>query len=349
MAIKARVGFTKSFIGEDGKPAFLGLLDFFKGISEIAQYQVFPEHSPEVTPAQVSGFDIVVTRTVPRWAGRSLKGNERLLAVLRVGVGYDGINVSDLTEEGTMVCITPAAVRRPIAGAIVTLILALSSRLLTKDRMTRQGQWGEVFRCFGYGLNGKSLGSIGVGNIGHEVFRLIKPFGMRHLAYDPYVTQDSVTDVNVQLVDLDTVLGESDFVSISCPLAAETRHLVGEKELGKMKRTAFLINTARGPIVDESALIRALHEGWIQGAGLDVFEHEPTSPDNPLLKMDNVIVTAHALGITDEYIEGVWNQIHRQILQIIEGEVPEGLLNRQVLDKPAFRIKLERFLKSLTE
>jgi D-3-phosphoglycerate dehydrogenase len=215
--------------------------------------------------------------------------------------------------------------------------------------MTRQGQWGEVFRYYGYGLKGRTLGAIGVGNIGHEMFRLINPFGMRHLAYDPYIAQEAVVDVNVRLVDLDTLLAESDFVSISCLLNDKTRHLIGEKELRKMKKTAFLINTARGGIIDESALIKALREGWIQGAGLDVFEQEPTPPDNPLLNMDNVIVTAHSLGITDEFVAGIWEQIRRQVSQIISGEVPEGLVNRQVLDKRGFRSKLEKFRNSLAK
>lgn len=348
MSRKTRIGVTRNFFDKNGKLVFPGLLGLFEGLPDV-EHEVFAEFLPEVTPEQIRGFDLAITRTVPRWTKRSLIGNSQLLVVLRTGVGYEGIDVPALTEAGVLVCITPAAVRRPMAVAIMTFILALSTRLFTKDRLTREGRWMELSHCHGYRLTGKTLGSIGVGNIGHELFVLAKPFGMRHIAYDPYVSSESVADVNVQLVDFDTVLAESDFLNISCPLAEKTRHLIGEKELRKMKKTAFLINTARGPIVDEAALIKALQEGWIRGAGIDVFEQEPTPPDNPLLKLDNVIVTGHSLGVTEEFLIGVWEQIRRQILQITCGEVPEGLVNREVWDKPSLKSKLERFLASKKE
>jgi D-3-phosphoglycerate dehydrogenase len=246
-----------------------------------------------------------------------------------------------------MLCITPAAVRRPVAVAIMTFILALSTRLIAKYQLTREGQWGEVTKYHGYGLIGKTLGSVGVGNIGHEMFMLAKPFGMKHIAYDPYITQEAVDDVGVKLVDMDTVLAESDFVSINCPLSEKTRHLIGEKELKKMKKTAFLINTARGPIIDEGALLKALKEEWIRGAGLDVFDQEPTPPDNPLLKLDNVIVTAHQMAFTDQFLASVWEIIVNQITQIMHGEVPDGLVNREVWDKPEFQSKLKKFQEAL--
>ena len=176
---------------------------------------------------------------------------------------------------------------------------------------------------------------------------LAKPFDMKHIAYDPYSTQEAVDDVGVKLVDLDTLLAESDYVNISCPLNEKTRHMIGEKELAKMKKTAFLINTARGSIVEEATLIKALQEGWIQGAELDVFEQEPTPPDNLLLKMDSVVVTPHSMCLQDEFFTATWDQILRQISQIIRGEVLEYLLNREVWDKPEFQSKLKKFREAV--
>lgn len=345
MGRKIRIGVTKNFFDQQGNPIFPGLQKVFEEVPGVEQ-AVFPEVLPEVKPEQIKGLDLVITRTQPKWTAKSLAGNDQLLALLRNGVGYDGIDVPAMTDAGVMVCITPAAVRRPVAVAIITFILALSTRLLEKNRMTLEGKWGEVTQRHGYGLVGKTLGSIGVGNIGHEMFKLARPFDMKHIAYDPYITQEAVNDVGVKLVDMDTVLAQSDFLNISVPLSEKTRHLIGEKELRKMKKTAFLINTARGPIVDEAALIKALREGWIRGAGLDVFDQEPTPPDNPLLKMDNVIATAHALGITEEFLAGVWEQIPRQVSQIIRGEAPEGLVNREVRDKPELKARLKKFLAS---
>lgn len=346
MGRKVRIGLTRDLFDKDWKPLTPG--PGLKLLDEMPQveYEIFQEYLPEATPEQIRGFDMVITLK-PRWTQQTLVGNNQLLSVHRSGVGYDVVNVPDLTSASVLLCVTPNAIRRPVATGIITFMLALSMRLLEKDKLTRQGRWADRTNFMGYGLTGKTLGSIGVGNIGHEMFLVVRPFGMKHIACDPYITQETVDDVDVRLVDLDTLLAESDFLSISCPLSEETRHLIGEKELAKMKKTAFLINTARGPIVDEAALIKALQEGRIQGAGIDVFEQEPTPPENPLLKMDNVIVTPHSLGWLNETWMGKWDENLRQISQIIRGEIPESLVNREVWDKPEFQSKLERFHESL--
>jgi len=347
MGKKTRLGFTRDFLDKDGKFILPGSgLKLLEEMPEI-EHKVFPEFLPEVTPEQIQDFDMVISRTLPRWTERSFTGNNQLLSIHRSGVGYDHIDVPALSNAGVMLCITPDAVRRPVAVAIITFILTLSMRLLIKHQLTHEGRWSELAHRHGYGLIGKTLGSIGVGNIGHEMFLLAKPFGMKHIGYDPYITQEAVADVDVKLVDMDTVLAESDFLNISCPLNESTRRLVGKKELKKMKKTAFLINTARGPIVDEAELIKVLKEGWIRGAAIDVFEQEPTPPDNPLLKLDNVIVTGHALAMTEEFLNGTWEQIHRQISQIIQGEMPEGLVNREVWGRPKLQSKLKKLQESL--
>jgi len=345
MGRKARVGFTRDYYDKDGN--FILDCPGFRSVEKIEgiEREVFAEMLPEVAPSQIENYDIVVTRTFSRWTERSYVGNDRLLSLHRNGVGYDRVDVPALTQAGVLLCITPDAVRRPVAVAIITFILALSTRLLLKHQLTSEGKWAEVAKNNGYGLIGKTLGSLGVGNIGREMFKLARPFGMRHIAYDPYLKPEEVRDVDVKLVDMDTVLAESDFLNISCPLSEKTRHLIGEKELKKMKPTAFLINTARGPIIDEPVLYRALKERWIRGAALDVFDQEPTPPDNPLLKLDNVIVTAHAMAFTDEFLNSVWEIIAKQILQLMHGEMPDGVVNREVWDQPKFQARLKRFLE----
>jgi phosphoglycerate dehydrogenase-like enzyme len=342
MSRKIHVGITGDALDEKGRFLVPGpglkLLDELQGVA----WKVFPHYTPEVTAEQIEGMDVVVSLN-PRWTEASLTADDRLLAVLRLGVGYDMVDVPLLTRKGVMLLITPEGVRRPMAMAIVTLILALATRLRIKDRLTREGRWAERIYHHGDGLAGKTLGSIGVGNIGRDLFRLIEPFGMRHLAFDPFVKEEGLREVNVKLADLPTVLAESDFVSINCPLSPKTRHLIGEAELRKMKKTAFLVNTARGPIVDEKALTQALEEGWIRGAGLDVFEQEPVSADNPLLRLENVIVAPHALGWTEDFFTGNWEQSVRQIGQIVAGKIPpEGLVNKEVLDTPAFAARARR-------
>ena len=342
MERKVTLGITRDMFDEDGKLATPGPgLELLDEMPEI-QYRMFDQFLPEVAAEQVQGCDMVISAGA-RWTERSLVANDQLIALLYTGVGYDHIDVKALTNAGVMLCFAPDSVRRPMACTVITLILALAMKLMAKDRITRQGRWLEQNDYHGEGLTGKTLGSIGVGNIGHEVFVLAKPFGMRHLGCDPYIKPEACADVDVDLVDMDTLLRESDFVSISVPLNEETRYLVGEQELRKMKSTAYLINTSRGPVVHESVLIQALEQGWIQGAGIDVFEQEPVDPGNPILKMDNVVVSPHSLGHTDEYYKLAWSGKLRQAAQILRGEIPEALVNREVLGKPAFRAKFKKF------
>lgn len=347
MGRKVKVAFTGDFLDSAGifSPPNQAL-NILKVIPNV-EHTVFAKFLPEVTPEQIRDIDIVISRHRVKWTEQSFTGNNQLLSILRNGVAYEQIDVPALTNAGVMLCIASDAVRRPVATAIITFILALSTRLILKEQILRSGQWAEVARYNGIGLTGKTLGSIGVGNIGHEVFMLAKPFGMKHIACDPYITHDKVVDIDVKLVDLDTVLAESDFLCINNRLNEQTHHMIGEAELKKMKKSAYLINTARGPIVDEAALIKALREGWIKGAGLDVFEQEPTPRDNPLLKMDNVIVTPHAMAWTDEFFNMCWDGIQRQISQIIRGEVPEHLVNREVWNNSKFQLKLNRFRESI--
>jgi phosphoglycerate dehydrogenase-like enzyme len=194
----------------------------------------------------------------------------------------------------------------------------------------------------GYGLVGRTLGSLGIGNIGAELFRLAKPFDMTFIAHDPFASPAAARELGIELVDLDEVFRRSDVLTVNCPLTDETRHLVNARRLALMKPTAFLINTARGPIVDQQALTTVLVERRIAGAGLDVFEVEPVPADEPLLKLDNVIVTPHALCWTDQCFAGNGAADVRAVLDIQHGRVPRGVVNRDVLDNQIFKERLER-------
>ncbi len=345
MTRPVRFGLTRDVIDSEGHFIAPGpglkLLDDMPTVN----YQVFSELLPEATPEQIDGYDMVASLT-PKWTTASLRGNNRLLSVHRFGVGYDMVDVPALTQAAVALFITRDAVRRPVASSILAFILALSMKMLLKDKLIRQGGWSERAKHHGMGLVGKTLGVIGVGNIGHEVFRLTMPLDMKHIGCDPYIRQQDVTDVRVRLVDMDTILRESDFLSLCCPLNAETHHLIGEAELRKMKPSSFLINTSRGPVVDEKALTRALTEHWIQGAGLDVFEQEPTPTDNPLLKLDNVVLAPHSLSWLDQTFMGMWDSILQQVDALRRGTLPPGLVNTEVWDDPRFQQKLSRFLEA---
>jgi D-3-phosphoglycerate dehydrogenase len=209
----------------------------------------------------------------------------------------------------------------------MTLLLALSHKLLIKDRLTRDGRWAEKLDHMGQGVTRRTLGIVGLGNIGREIVRLAAPLEMRLLAFDPHVSADSVRGLNVALVGLDELLRDSDYVAICCALTPDTRHLINESRLRLMKPTSYLINVARGPIVDQPALTRALREGRIAGAGLDVFEEEPIDPADPLLSLNNVILAPHGICWTDECFLNNGRSACQSLLDVAAGRRPRHVVN----------------------
>ncbi len=293
-----------------------------------------------VAPEAIADFDGVIVLG-SYFDASSFTGRDRLAIVARWGVGYDRIDVPALTANDVVLSINVDAVRRPVAEAILTLLLALAKRLPDKDRIVRTGRWDLRAEANGLGLRGKVLGSVGVGNIGGEMFRLLAPFELgRRLAYDPYISPEKAATLGVDLVDLETIFRASDFVTINCPLTPETRGLVNRKRIALMKPTAYLINTARGPIVDQDALVEALQTGRIAGAGLDVFDPEPLPADHPLTRMDNVILSPHSLAWTDELYALNGRHACESVLAVLRGEAPKYPVNREVLERPGFQAKL---------
>ena len=332
-----RVAIDGAFIKPDGAPAYpdfdLGPLRATPGV-EVA----FVELGDECRPEALAGFDALIL-LLARFTHASVPADGRLRVVARFGVGYDTVDVGACTDAGIALTITPSGVRRPVAVAILTLLLALAGRLMDKDRLTRRGPDGYARRSdfMGTGLIGRTLASIGVGNIGSEMFRIATPLGMRFIAHDPYVDPAAVADLGVTLTDLETVFREADFLAVNCPLSPETRHMVDAKRIALMKPAAYLINTARGPIVDQAALTKALVARRIAGAGLDVQEQEPPDPADPLLRLDNVILTPHALCWTDQCFAGIGASAVRSVLDVAEGRVPGGLVNKAVLGNPRWK------------
>ena len=339
MTTPFRIGLTADF-QTDGAGVLDPILPAqFGGLPQIG-WEMMPAPAPAITPEQLNAYDAVIALILP-FTAASLAGVERLAVIARWGVGYDMIDTQACTENDVLLCITRDAVRRPVAEGIITLLLALAKHLPTKDRLVRSGRWADKVRYPGLGLSGRTLGSIGVGNIGAELFRMLRPFDLgRMLAYDPFVSAAQAAALGVTMVDLDTLLAESDFVCINCPLNDETFHLLDENRLRRMKPTALLINTARGPIVDQAALTRALQERWIAGAALDVFEREPLPADDPLTQLDNVILSPHAIAWTDDLVRGNGEGACQNILTVLRGEVPAYTVNREVIERPGFQAKL---------
>jgi len=338
---KFRVAFSHDFLRPDGGPLFpqigLGRLERAADL-EVA----YLAPAEVIDAAALAEVDALIIQS-PRVTRESFHPERRLALIARFGVGYEKVDLDAATEAGVAVAITPDGVRRPVAVSILTLMLALSSRLLEKDRLTRAGQWERAEEHVGTGLVGRTLGSIGIGNIGAELFRLARPLDMALIAHDPYVDPDRIGDLGVRMVDLDSLFRESDVLCVNCPLTPETRGLVSAERLAQMKPGAFLINTARGAVVDQGALVTALRERRIAGAGLDVFEREPPDPDDPLLTLDNVVLAPHALCETDQMIAVTGALDIEAALEVMHGRAPDHVVNRAVLERQEFRAKLARF------
>ncbi len=302
-------------------------------------WRFLDEDARPLTPDLLAGIDGLYHFSAPVTAA-SLDGVDRLAVIARHGVGLDFVDLAACTEHGIAVTITPEGVTRPMASAAVTLVLALAHRLRERDRALHEGDWGAGrFQPQGTGLSGRTLGVIGYGRIGRDVVRLLAPWRMRVLV----TRRTPVDEEGVTRVPLETLLREADVVVVACPLTQETRGLLDAKRLALLKPTALLVNVARGAIVDQAALVAALREGRLAGAGLDVVDPEPLPAGDPLLALPNVVGAPHSLGYTDELVRGCVEQACAALVDVASGRVPNDLANPEVLDNPRFAEKLARF------
>ena len=258
-------------------------------------------------------------------------------AIVSIGHGFNQIDHDAATDHGVMVVNTAGFVSEEVANHTIMLLLACAKKLTILHDLVRAGRWGagRLELSSLPTIDGQVLGIVGFGNIARATARRAAVFGLDVVAYDPYAAPWTAKEYRVELAtSLEELAARSDFVSVLIPLNDSTRDLIGAPFFKAMKPTAYLINTCRGPTVDESALIEALQNGEIAGAGLDVFEKEPTPADNPLLKMDNVIVTPHSAGISAVSTAAGLTQIGDETARILRGTWPMSLVN------PAVRAKL---------
>jgi phosphoglycerate dehydrogenase-like enzyme len=335
------IGVTRDLRRPDGTFAFepfgLGALDV-PGV----EWAFLPEDARPLIPELLRGLDGLYHFSAPVTAA-SLEGVERLTVLARHGVGLDFVDVDACTAHGIAVTITPEGVTRPMASAAVSLVLALAHRLADRDRALHAGDWGERrFEPLGMGLSGRTLGLVGYGRIGREIARLLAPWRMEVLV----TTRRRILEEGVEWTELDDLLARADVVVVASALTPETRGLLDARRLGLLKPSAFLVNVARGQIVDQRALVDALREGRLAGAGLDVFDPEPLPADDPLLALPRVIGAPHSLGYTDELVRGCVDEACAALLAVARGEVPPDVANPAVLDSSRFRRKLARYAEA---
>ena len=268
---------------------------------------------------------------------RIMEALPKCKAIIFGSVGFDKIDVDAATDNNIIVVNNPAPqwLIEEVTNHAIVLLLACAKKLVFLNNSVKQGRWTELREILSPmgAIYGQTLGVIGCGSLGRMTARKAQCFSLKVLGYDPYVDESLARENGITLVDLPELLKESDFVSAHVFLNKDTRHMMGEKEFKQMKPTAYFINTSRGPVVDELALIKALQEKQIAGAGLDVLEKEPTDPDNPLLKMENVIVTPHSAGYSDAAQKLQRIIVGQEAARVLSGQWPKAVVNKGVKPK----------------
>jgi D-3-phosphoglycerate dehydrogenase len=262
---------------------------------------------------------------------------EHCRCIVRYGVGYDTIDVPAASENNILVVNIPDFCLPEVANHALALLLDCAKKITRHDRWVRAGQWGDRGGAYRSPflspmgpIHGETVGLVGFGQIAREFHRRLVPLDMRVIAYDPYIPAERAAALGVEILPLDEVMRQSDYISIHTPLTPETRHLINAEMLALMKPTAYLINTSRGPVVDEPALIDALQNGVIAGAGLDVFEAEPLPTDSPLMQMENVVLVPHTASYADETFRIMWRRVGEEAARTLRGQMPNTPVNGQI-------------------
>lgn len=338
-----RLALTADFYESNGQLSYRDVgLDVLERDPRLA-VERFDTHCGEVEPAQLKGPHGVMVLT-PRVTAQSLAQSDTLLALGRFGVGFDSVDVQACTEHDVLLFIAAGAVDHSVAEATVLWMLALSHHVRVKDAIVRETRWHDRRHFMGSELRERTLGLIGCGGIGRAVLRQLSGFDMRPpLVFDPHLSSASIAELGARSVTLDELLAQSDFVSLHCPLNESTRNLIGARELALMRPTAYLINTARGGIVDEQALDHALRQQTIAGAAMDCFVGEPLTAPPSYADLDNVLLAPHAIAWTDELFRDIGRTVCQGFVDLLAGRVPRGVVNPAVLERPGFQAKWQRW------
>jgi len=325
---KPKVYVTRKFFDE--------AIDLIKSEADVEIFEGENDPIPrKLLKEKIADVDGLLPMLTDRVDGELMDLGKNLKVVSNYAVGYNNIVVPDATERGIIVTNTPGVLNDSTADCAFMLMMAIARRLVEVDKYVREGKWVKAWgpkMLLGSDVTGKTLGIVGLGRIGQGMVPRAKGFKMNVIYHDTSPSPEKEKTLGVEYRGFDELLNEADFVSLHVPLNDETRHLIGERELKLMKPTAFLINTARGPVVDEKALTKALKERWIAGAGLDVLYNEPTEHDNPLLELDNVIVAPHIGSATTDTRLAMAMKAATNLVAALKGEIPPDIVNPEVLD-----------------
>lgn len=314
-----------------------------ENLKEVADVVVDTSITPEELLETINEYDAIVVRSRTKVTKEIIENADNLKIIARAGVGVDNIDLDAATEKGVMVVNSPESTSITVAEHTMGLLLTLARKLSIADKSVKEGKW-EKKKFMGVELRNKTLGVIGMGRIGSQVVNRCKAFEMDAIVYDPYLPADVAKQMGVTLTDLETVLKNADFITIHVPLTPETKHLISDYEFEIMKDTGFIVNCARGGIIDEEALYKALSENKIGGAALDVYEEEPPAEDSKLFELDNIVLTPHIAASTQEAQRDAAIIVADEIIELANGGTPSNILNMPRIDKATYE-KLAPYLE----
>ncbi len=322
------------------------------GPSMATERKIFAEHKLDVEAVEIqpkSEDDLLalakdadaIMGGGPFFTRKLMSSLPKCRIIVCYSVGFDGVDVQAATDNGIVFVNNPARewCVEEVSNQAMALLLACAKKLVLMDTPMKQGRWTDARKVLApmASIHGQTLGLVACGDIGRMTAKKAQAFNMRVIAYDPYADTARMKALGIELMALPEMLSQSDFISVHAPLGKETFHLIGEPEFRQMKPSAYIINTARGPIIDEAAMIKALQEKWIAGAGLDVFEKEPTPPDNPLLKFDNVILVPHTASYSDAAVATQPVNPAEEVVRVLSGKWPKNPVNPKV--QPKFKLE----------
>ncbi|MDP6782242.1 MAG: C-terminal binding protein [Dehalococcoidia bacterium] len=304
-----------------------------------ATFSHTPCNGEEEIMAATMDCDVAISAMQP-YTRRVIENMQHCRLISVIGIGYEGVDIEAATERGILVANVPDYCQEEVANHAMALILACNRKLVPVVEAVRQGAWDTPEKPnIRYNimpplprLSGQVLGIVGLGRIGQSLVPRAKAFGMGVIAFDPFVPDATMEQMGVEKADMDSLLRESDYISLHTALTSQNRGMIGMEELQKMKPTAYLINTARGSLINESDLVQALKDGVLAGAALDVTDPEPPPPDSPLLQLDCLILTAHTAQYSNEAVVDLRQGVEENVFSVLRGHLPPGLLNPQAKD-----------------
>lgn len=317
-------------------------IDRLAALGEVQRF-MFPSDIEGCALAEaLQGFPILIVSVSPRFGPEFFAWKDETWLIARHGIGVDNIHLPSATAHGVLVTrVTPWMERDAVAEMTVALLLTLLRRIPEAAIAVREGRWAERAAFVGWELRGKTVGLIGFGNIGSRVGEILaRGFHARVLAFDPGVSPEAVREAGAEPVDLETLLREADVISLHAALTDENFHMLSHEEFAKMKPGVLLVNTARGELIDEAALLAALASGRVAGAALDVVEGEPIGPDHPLLRFPNVLIVPHIAAYTHETLRRMGEKVIADVERVVRGEIPDEVVNPEVLPHArAFQVR----------